>query len=343
MQVIWQPIGVVGIITAWNFPAYNPARAWAAAIAAGCTIVGKGSEFTPYTTMNYTRALVEGGIPAGVVNMVSGDAASIGEEMINNPDLHKISFTGSTRVGRILMDGASRTHTKLSLELGGNAPVIIMDDVDIDRVAPLAVATKFRNCGQVCISPQRFFVHEKVYDRFLEIVVKKAQNHTTGFGLDEGTRMGPLINRRQQENVLDIIRQAVEEGNTVLTGGVPTERGYFIAPTIIQVNDPKSAFLQREIFGPVMPVIKFSSREDALDMANDTPYGLAAYVAVNRLEDAVWLSENLEFGMVGVNEWAPHGTEAPFGGWKHSGIGHESGAEGLTEYMEKKLISYGGL
>ncbi len=344
MQVIWQPVGVVGVITAWNFPAYNPARAWAAALAAGCTVVGKGSEFTPLSTMNLTRAFVEAGIPTGVLNMINGDAAAIGDEMLSNPALAKLSFTGSTRVGRILMDGASRTHTSLSLELGGNAPVIIMDDVDVDKVAALAVATKFRNCGQVCVSPQRFYVHADIYDAFVARVIEKVQHVKCGFGLEKGTRMGPLINRRQQQTVLDIIAQAKSEGCTVLAGGEGNDTGgYFVTPTVIAVEDAQTPFLQREIFGPVMPIIPFSTREQVIEWANDTPYGLAAYVCTNRLNDAVWLSEHLEFGMVGVNEWIPHGTEAPFGGWKQSGIGHESGPDGLTEYMEKKLISYGGL
>ena len=344
MQVIWQPVGVVGVITAWNFPAYNPARAWAAALAAGCTVVGKGSEFTPHSTMNLTLALVEAGIPSGVLNMVNGDAAAIGDEMLGNADVAKLSFTGSTRVGRILMDGASRTHTKLSLELGGNAPVIVMDDVDVAKVAALAVATKFRNCGQVCVSPQRFYVHRTIYDAFVAAVIERVQGIKCGFGLEKETRMGPLINRRQQQTVCEIIEQAKSEGCIVVAGGEVAEQGgYFVTPTIIAVEDAKTPFLKREIFGPVMPIVPFDTREQVIEWANDTEYGLAAYVCTNRLQDAVWLSEHLEFGMVGVNEWAPHGIEAPFGGWKQSGIGHESGPDGLTEYMEKKLISYGGL
>lgn len=340
-SVIYQPIGVVGVITAWNFPAYNPARAWAASLAAGCTIVAKGSEFTPYTGMNLAWALQEAGIPDGVVNLLSGEAEPIGRAMLAHPKLRKISFTGSTRVGKFLMDGASLTHTKLSLELGGNAPVIICEDVDVEKVAKASVSAKFRNCGQVCVAPQRFLVQRSVYDRFMQAALTAIRAIKPGNGLEPDTRVGPLINKRQQEHVLDVIRQAREEGAEVLFGGEANEKGYFVTPCLMAVKDHSAEFLQREIFGPVMPVVPFDTREQAIEWANDSPYGLAAYVWTNQLQHAVELSEKLEYGIVGVNEWSPHGTELPFGGWKQSGIGHESGAEGLLEYMEKKLISMG--
>ena len=300
MQVIYQPMGVIGVITAWNFPAYNPARAWAAALAAGCTLVVKVSEFTPLTGMNLIAALIEAGLPAGVINLVHGDAAKIGAAMLNHSAVKKISFTGSTRVGKILMDGASKTNTKLALELGGNAPVIILDDVDIEHVAKTAATTKFRNCGQVCISPQRFYVHEKIFEEFSALVANYAAALTVG-------------------------------------------NGNFVLPTVIEVTNKQSEFIHKEIFGPVMPLIPFSTIEEVITLANQTPYGLSAYIWTNNINHAIYLSEALEFGMVGINEWAPHATEAPFGGWKQSGIGHESGSEGMMEYMEKKLIAIGGL
>lgn len=343
MQVIYQPMGVIGIITAWNFPAYNPARAVAAALAAGSTVVLKASEYTPLTAFLMAEALHEAGIPAGVFNCINGDAAAIGNEMLQNPLLKKISFTGSTRVGKILMNGAAITNTKLALELGGNAPVIIMDDVDVDAVAKSSVATKFRNCGQVCIAPQRFYIHEKIFDAFEAAVKKHAASLKMGHGTDPETRLGPLINKRQQQNVLDIIDEALNEGNELIAGGEESEKGYFISPALIHVKNENSGFLQKEIFGPVFPMIRFSDMKEVIKMANDTPYGLSAYIWTNNLQQAIHLSEALEFGMVGINEWAPHATEAPFGGWKQSGIGHESGNEGLLEYMEKKLISIGGL
>ncbi len=343
MQVIYQPMGVIGVVTAWNFPAYNPARAWAAALAAGCTVVAKVSEYTPLTGMNLVAALVEAGIPAGVINLVNGDASKIGNELLNNVFVKKISFTGSTRVGKILMDGASRTNTKLALELGGNAPVIIMDDVEVEQVAKTSVSSKFRNCGQVCVSPQRFYVHENIYEKFLNEVVRHTEILKMGNGLDTETKLGPLINKTQQHNVLYLIEQAKKENNKILTGGDTMDKGNFISPVVIDVTNNNSEFINKEIFGPVLPLIKFSTKEEVIEKANNTPYGLAAYIWTNNLNDAIYLSEKLEFGMVGINEWFPQGTEAPFGGWKQSGLGHESGSEGLFEYMEKKLISIGNL
>lgn len=343
MSVIYQPMGVIGIITAWNFPAYNPARACAAALAAGCTIVCKGSEYTPLTSMNMFSALKEAGIPDGVANLVNGESDKIGTAMLHHPKLRKISFTGSTRVGKILMDGASKTNTKLALELGGNAPVIIMDDVDIEQVAKTAVTGRFRNAGQVCNIPQRFYVHRKIYDDFQSAIVKYVSQHKTGSGFDADTKMGPMINKRQQENVLQIIKEAKTEGAEILVGGTAKDKGFFIEPTVIADRTATAKFYEKEIFGPVLPLIPFDTKEEVLEKANNTPYGLAAYVWTNNLQLATWFSEKLEFGMIGVNEWAPHGTEAPFGGWKHSGTGHESGSEGLYEYMEKKLITIGGL
>jgi acyl-CoA reductase-like NAD-dependent aldehyde dehydrogenase len=343
MSVIYQPMGVIGVITAWNFPAYNPARAWSAALAAGCTIVAKVSEYTPLSGMNLVSALVEAGIPKGVVNLVNGDAASIGEAMLSHPKLKKISFTGSTRVGKILMDGASRTSTKLALELGGNAPVIIMDDVDVEQVAKTAVAAKYRNAGQACTAPQRFFIHATIYEKFMNAVVKFSKEIKTGNGLNEGSKMGPLINQRQQQSVLQTIENAKNEGAEILSGGKKSDKGFFIEPTVISDKKGQSKFLNNEIFGPVFIAVSFETKEEAIEKANNTSYGLAAFIWTNNLQNAIFLSEKLEFGMIGVNEWYPQGVEAPFGGWKQSGIGHEAGSEGLYEYLEKKLISIGGL
>ncbi|MBG9377671.1 NAD-dependent succinate-semialdehyde dehydrogenase [Panacibacter sp. DH6] len=343
MMTIWQPMGVVGVITAWNFPAYNPARAWAAALAAGCTLVTKGSEFTPLSTSNMVKALAEAGLPAGVLNNLNGDAAAIGDAFLSSEDVKKISFTGSTRVGKILMDGASRTNTKLSLELGGNAPVIINHDVNVEALAVSSVTAKLRNAGQVCVSPQRFFVHADIYDHFVEVATNAMQNIKVGYGWDADTAVGPLINQRQQQQVLKVIEDAKQSGAHTASAAIPADKGWFVPPTLLTNVAADNVAVNREIFGPVMPVIKWQHREDVVAWANSTPYGLAAYVWTNNINDAFYFSEALEFGMVGINEWAPHATEAPFGGWKQSGIGHESGSEGLFEYMEKKLISWGGL
>lgn len=341
-MVIYQPIGVVGVITAWNFPAYNPTRAVAAALAAGCSVVLRGSEFTPFSSFNLAEALHEAGIPKGVFNMINTEPVSIGTEMIENPFLKKISFTGSTRVGKILMDGASKTSTKLSLELGGNAPVIIEKDVDVDAIAHQSLVAKLRNCGQVCVSPQRFYVHTDIFNQFISIVKDDISKLKTGVNGGEIDFVGPLINKKQQEHSLSMLEKAKNDGAVIHIGGDVSEKGFFVHPALIEARQ-NQPFIKTEIFGPLMIVIPFETKEQVLEWANDTEYGLASYVFTNHLKTANFYAENLEFGMVGINEWAAHGTELPFSGWKNSGIGHESGSEGLKEYLELKLISYGGM
>jgi succinate-semialdehyde dehydrogenase/glutarate-semialdehyde dehydrogenase len=345
-SVIWQPMGVIGIITAWNFPAYNPARAWAAALAAGCTVVAKPAETTPLSAFHMAGALAKAGLPKGVLNLLIGDPAAIGDAMLDNPLLKKISFTGSTRVGKLLMDGASRTHTKLSLELGGNAPVLIFGDVDVEAIARAAAIARFRNNGQVCIAPQRFYVESSIFPLFAERLTFHVSQLKMGSGFEEGVNVGPLITKRQRDSVLALLETAKAQKAQVLTGGdIPPglKKGYFIQPAVVAGLDQSSVLAQKEIFGPVLPLFSFDGLDDALAKANDTEYGLAAYIFTNHLPTAIRAAEGLEFGIIGINEWAPHGTEAPFGGWKYSGQGHESGSEGLYEYMEKKLISIGGL
>jgi len=341
-SVIYQPVGVVGVITAWNFPAYNPARAVAAALAAGCTVVMRGSEFTAFSSFNMALALHEAGIPKGVFNLINTEPISSGAEMIQNQNLHKISFTGSTRVGKILMDGASKTATKLSLELGGNAPVIIENDIDQEIIAKQAVVAKLRNCGQVCVAPQRFYIHSTIFNSFINTVKQQMEQILLGVNGGEKDFMGPLINKTQQLHTLSIINQAKEQGATLHHGGQTLEKGFFVQPALIEAKQ-EHQFIQTEFFGPIFLAIPFDTQEQVLQWANQTDYGLAAYVFTNNILKANFYAENLEFGMIGINEWAPHGTELPFSGWKHSGIGHESGAEGLKEYLELKLISYGSL
>ena len=343
-SVIWQPVGVVGIITAWNFPVWNLARAWGAALAAGCTIVAKPSEYTPLTAMLLTEMISQEGIPPGVVNLLSGDAASIGDAFMDAPEVRKIHFVGSTRVGKILMDKASKTNTRLSLELGGNAPVLVFPDVDVAKTAASSVAAKFRNCGQVCISPQRFLVHQDIYAEFNRIASELVAQYRAGNGLDAETQVGPLINRKQQQHVAGLVEAGLNSGAKVLAGGeIPSRKGYFYRPTLLSDVGADSPVFQQEAFGPVLPVTPFSTMEEAISLANSTEYGLASYIWTNNLNTAIHASEALEFGIVGINEWAPHGTEVPFGGWKQSGQGSELGHDGIFEYMEKKLISMGGL
>lgn len=342
----WQPMGVVGVITAWNFPAYNPARAWAAALAAGCTVVAKPSENTPVSGLHMAKALIHAGLPDGVLNVLIGDATSIGDAMLKHPQLKKISFTGSTRVGKILMDGASITHTKLSLELGGNAPVIIYDDVDVIALAKTAALSKFRNNGQVCIAPQRFYVQENIYPEFADLLSIEVAKLKVGNGFEEGVQLGPLITGKQKQHVVDLLQSAVNENASILTGGKMPEhlnKGYFLQPTVVSDLRQSSVLAHNEIFGPVLPLFSFNNMEEVIAKANDTPYGLSAYIFTNNIKTALNTAQQLEFGMVGINEWTPHGTELPFGGFKQSGQGHESGSEGLYEYLELKLISIGGL
>jgi acyl-CoA reductase-like NAD-dependent aldehyde dehydrogenase len=344
-MVLKQPIGVVGVITAWNFPAYNVARAAAAALAAGCTVVVRPSEYTPMTAMAMVNILAEAGAAAGVVSVINGEPESMGQEMLANPACAKIHFTGSARVGKHLMDGASRTVTRLSLELGGNAPVLIFPDVDVERVTAGAVASKFRNSGQVCIAPQRFFVHRQIADEFVERAASQAARLRLGPGLDPETEVGPLINARQRDRVDRLVAAARAAGARVHAGGARSARhprGYFYEPTVIGDVTPAMSLCNEEIFGPVMPIVSFDDVDDAIAQANATRFGLAAYVWTNNLRAATRAYERLEFGLIGVNDWTPHATEVPFPGWKESGLGRESGLEGLDEYLETKVVTIGG-
>lgn len=346
MMVLREPIGVVGVITAWNFPAYNPARAVAAALGAGCTVVVRPAELTPLSAMAMAAILVEAGAPAGVVNVVNGDAHAMGQAMLDHPDLRKLSFTGSVPVGKLLMDGASRTMTRLSLELGGNAPVLILPDVDLEAVAKAAVAARFRNAGQVCVAPQRFLVPRQHRARFEEIVVEETRALPVGGGLEPGVRIGPLISARHRDRVLGLVASATAAGAELRTGGVrpaARARGFFVEPTVLAGVTPDMAIVADEIFGPVFASTTYDAVDEAIAWANRSRYGLAAFVFTNDLAAAVRCYERLEFGMVAVNEWAPHATEAPFSGRKDSGLGHEGGREGLLDNLETKLVSLGGL
>jgi len=341
-----QPIGVVGIITAWNFPAYNIARTAAAALAAGCTIVVRPSEYTPLTAMAMMSILVEAGVPSGAANLIVGEADPIGQEMLRHPACAKVHLTGSLAVGKRLMDGASKTMTRLSLELGGNAPVLVFPDVDLEQLAAGAIAAKFRNGGQVCIAPQRFFVARPVAEAFVDRVATVVGALRVGPGLDPETQVGPLINGRQRDRVEALVESARNAGATVRVGGArPSDRprGFFYEPTVMADVQPSMPVFEEEIFGPVMPIAVFDEVDEAVALANRTRYGLAAYVWTQDLRTAIRASERLEFGMIGVNEWAPQAVEAPFVGWKESGLGREAGAEGLEEYLETKLVVFGGM
>lgn len=346
IMVIPQAMGVIGTITAWNFPVYNIVRCWSAALAAGCTVVGRPSEYTPRSAMMMAQALHESGAPAGVINCINGDPAAMAQVMLRDARVRKISFTGSTRVGRLLMDGASQTITKLALELGGNAPVIVFPDVNVQEVAKQAIQWKYRNAGQVCVAPQRFYVHSKIADEFTELVTRSSRALRVGNGISKSTEVGPLINATQRERVETMVAEAVAQGAQALSGASrPCDQpaGYFYSPTVITGLKANMRLYSEEIFGPVMPIVRFDETEEVLKMANDTPYGLAAFVQTNDLNTTVKMYEGLEFGMVCVNDWLPATPEAPFGGIKQSGLGRECGLEGFEEYTEMKTVFIGGV
>lgn len=344
LQVRYEPVGVVGVITAWNFPAYNPGRAVAAALGAGCTVVVRPAELTPLSMFAMAELLAEAGLPPGVVNVVNGDPHAMGQAMLDDPALRKLSFTGSVRVGKLLMDGASRTMTRLSLELGGNAPVLVLPDVDVEALARHAVAAKFRNAGQVCVSPQRFFLDRAKQARFEEVVIEETRKLPVGSGLDPATRVGPLISGRHRERVEALIGAATAAGAKIRAGGRrPASRGFFLEPTVLGDVDRTLPAFAEEVFGPLFMMTGFDQLDDAIAAANSTRYGLAAYVFTNDLGAALHASEQLEFGMIGVNDWAPQSTEGPFAGRKESGIGHECGREGLHDNLETKLIAFGNV
>ncbi len=340
------PVGVVGTITAWNFPIYNVNRSWAAALAAGCTVVGRPSEYTPRSAMLLAQALADSGAPAGVINVINGDPAEMGQAMLDDPRVRKISFTGSTRVGKLLMEGSAKTVTRLSLELGGNAPVLIFPDSDMAKVAQLSLGAKFFNCGQVCIAPQRFFVHSQVVEEFTDYATQRAGQVVVGNGLNAGTDLGPLINATQRNRVESLVSRAVTQGAEVLVGGgrpADMDKGYFYQPTIVSNIKTDMPLYHEEIFGPVVPIIPFDDMDEAIALANDTEYGLASYVYTNNLNTALHVSEQLEYGMVGINGGGIAVPEAPFGGMKQSGIGRECGLEGMEDYMETKSVVIGNV
>jgi acyl-CoA reductase-like NAD-dependent aldehyde dehydrogenase len=345
IDVTYRPVGVVGLITAWNFPVYNQARAISSALAAGCTMVSRPSEYTPRSAMLIASCLEEAGLPAGVLNLVNGEPHPIGQLMLDDPRCRKISFTGSTRVGKLLMDGASRTVTRLALEMGGNAPVIVFPDAgDMASLAEGGVTAKVRNAGQVCVAPQRFYVHEAAADQFVDEAIAAAERQVVGDGADPATTVGPLINATQRERVERIVSESVDRGAKVRTGGTRLPGpGYFFSPTVVTGVEPGTPLHEEEVFGPVMPIVGFESVDEAIALANSSEYGLAAFVHTRDLATALRVSEELEYGMVAVNDWYVATPEAPFGGVKQSGLGRESGSEGVYEYLEPKTRFFGGV
>jgi succinate-semialdehyde dehydrogenase/glutarate-semialdehyde dehydrogenase len=336
------PVGVVGAIGPWNFPITLQARKIAPALAVGCTIVCKPASQTPLSLLNVFDCLIEAGLPKGVANLVIGPAAEIAAEFLENPVVRKISFTGSTEVGKRLMRSAADQMKRLSLELGGHAPFIVFPDADPEAVAKAAVIGKFRNNGQVCISPSRFFVHKDVEKKFIEVAVEAARALKVGNGLEPGIEIGPMFEKKAMDNTIDLVKDAAGKGAQVLTGGKRSDRfekGYFFEPTILRGLTPDAKMLTEEPFAPVMPVLDFSRLDDVIAAANNTRYGLAAYVFTNDLTVAWKMAEGLEAGIIGINDPVPATPQCPFGGMKESGLGRELGHEGLEAYLETKYVS----
>ncbi|WP_223476235.1 NAD-dependent succinate-semialdehyde dehydrogenase [Oricola indica] len=339
-----EPVGVVGAITPWNFPSSMLARKIGPAIAAGCTSVIKPASQTPYSGLAWGVIAEMAGLPDGVMNIVTGSASEIGGELTSNPAVKKITFTGSTEVGKVLLKQCADTVKKVSMELGGNAPFLVFDSADVDKAVEGAVAAKYRNSGQTCVCTNRFYVQSGVYDEFAEKLARKAESLKVGPGTEEGTQQGPLIDMAAVEKVEELIADAVDKGGKVLAGGKRHELGQsFFQPTVISGATSEMRFSREEIFGPVSPVFKFETEDEAVALANDTEYGLACYFYTQDLGQAFRIMEGLDYGLVGVNEGVITTPEAPFGGHKESGLGSEGGKEGINEYLDTKYVCIGGL
>lgn len=345
LATIKQPVGVVAAITPWNFPIAMITRKAGPALAAGCTIVIKPAAETPLCALALAVLAEQAGIPAGVINIVtSHQASAVGNELCSNPVVRKLSFTGSTRIGKLLMRQCADTMKCLSLELGGNAPFIVFDDADLDAAVAGALASKYRNAGQTCVCANRILVQASVYDAFAEKLAAAVKAFKVGDGMGEGVQIGPLINPAAASKVAELVQQSVAAGARVLVGGDAHPAGpLFYHPTILTGVTRGNPILDEEIFGPVAPLVRFETEAEAIALANDTPYGLAAYFYGRDIARVWRVAEGLEYGMVGINEGIISTELAPFGGIKESGLGREGAAEGLEEYLETKYLCFGGI
>jgi succinate-semialdehyde dehydrogenase/glutarate-semialdehyde dehydrogenase len=343
--VLRQPVGVAAVVTPWNFPAAMITRKIGPALAAGCTVVVKPAEATPLSALAIAELAVEVGFPAGVLNVVTGHAAPIGETMLSDARVRKLSFTGSTAVGRTLMKGAAEHVLKISLELGGHAPFIVFDDADLDRAVDAAVACKFRNAGQTCICANRFLIQDAVHDEFVERFGRRIGALKVGRGTEEGVNIGPLINDDAVEKAEAHVQDAIAKGGVVVAGGERLRldglADRFYAPTLITGMTPDMKIFREETFAPVAAVARFGSEDEGVRLANDSEYGLAGYFFTRDASRLVRVAEALEYGIVGANDAAPSTAQAPFGGVKHSGVGREGGRFGLEAYTEVKYVSMG--
>ena len=344
MFTLKQPVGVAALITPWNFPAAMLTRKAGAALAAGCTVVAKPASQTPFTALALAELAQRAGLPPGVLNVVTGDAATIGGVLTSHPLVRKVSFTGSTAVGKQLLAQCAPSLKHVSLELGGNAPFIVFDDADLDAAVAGAIASKYRNSGQTCVCANRVFVHEAVFDAFAEKFSVAVAMLKVGDGFEVGAEVGPLINVAALEKVESHIADALAHGAKLLTGGARHALGgQFYQPTVLSQCTTDMKICRDETFGPVAPLIRFANETEVIRMANDTEYGLAAYAYTRDLGRAWRLAEQLDYGMVGINAGMISTAEAAFGGVKQSGIGREGGRSGIDEYLETKYVNLGGL
>jgi succinate-semialdehyde dehydrogenase/glutarate-semialdehyde dehydrogenase len=344
LVVIKQPVGVCGLITPWNFPAAMITRKAAPALAAGCTVVIKPATQTPYSAFALAELAERAGVPKGVINIVSGSASEIGAELTSNATVRKISFTGSTEVGSLLMKQSAASIKKVSLELGGNAPFLVFDDADLDAAVDGAMASKYRNAGQTCVCANRILVQDSVYDAFAKKLSEKVAALTVGRGTDEGVIIGPLIDDKAVAKVQEHIQDAVSKGAKVTVGGKAHKLGgLFFEPTVLTGVDTSMKVTKEETFGPVAPLFRFKTEEEGVAMANDTEFGLAAYFYARDMGRIWRVGEGIETGIVGVNTGIISNEVAPFGGVKQSGIGREGSHYGIDDYLEIKYLCIGGI
>lgn len=339
-----EPVGVVGAITPWNFPLAMITRKVAPAIAVGCTTVCKPAPDTPLSALALAELAHRAGIPRGVLNIITGDAPAIGNELTSNPLVRAIGFTGSTAVGKLLMQQCAGTVKRISLELGGNAPFIVFDDADLDKAVQGAIACKFRNTGQVCVSANRILVQDGIFDAFAEKLASQVTKMKVGQGTEVGVMQGPLINENALAKVETHVKDAVGHGAKIMTGGKRHELGgTFYEPTVLANTSTKMLISREEVFGPVAALSRFDTEQEAIEIANGTPSGLAAYFFSSNMGRCWRVSEQLEFGLVGVNEGVISTELAPFGGYKESGLGREGSHHGVDDYLEIKYTFMGGL
>ncbi|MCS1350043.1 NAD-dependent succinate-semialdehyde dehydrogenase [Mechercharimyces sp. CAU 1602] len=340
-----EPVGVVAAITPWNFPAAMITRKVAPALAAGCTVVTKPASETPFTAILLMELAQEAGMPAGVINLVTGDAQTIVGAWQADQRVKKLTFTGSTPVGKQLMQDAAGTMKRLSLELGGHAPFIVTKNADLERAVEGAIISKFRNAGQTCICSNRMYIDEEIADRFIERFTEKVSTLVVGDGLHDGVDIGPLINKAALNKVKEHIDDAKKRGATLVMGGemIMEDQGYFMTPAVLTGVTDEMLCMQEETFGPLAPITTFRTVEEALKRANHSPFGLAAYAYSNDIAEAMQLADGLQYGVIGLNDGAPSAAQAPFGGFKESGYGREGSHHGIESYVEVKYISLGGL